>query len=137
MELPNEIAVICENACKSWQHADDVMNQPYAPMHSWPIKQKDDAIKILDSYHLYKYNLPDSNLYPLLCKYMDSNRKRYEIRQIKILEESKPEYQLKKKEQELMNLEDDINHLKYRLDSLSTLYKNKQEEINKLKLSMI
>ena len=150
MELPEDILVICENACESWKHANDVMNQPYAPMHEWPIKQKNEAIKILNSYNLGKYILPDSSKYPLLYNYMMDIKREEEIREQKRLKELTPEFQLKKKEDELKILdsviktnERNIDNLKFNLinaennlNDLLSLYKTKQEEIMKFKEKM-
>jgi len=140
MELSIDILNICEKACESWKHADDVMNEPYAPMHSWPIKQKDEAIKCLESYNLYKYNLPDFDKYPLLYNYMILIKKNEENKEKIRIKESTPEFKINKKEEELKMIGYDIKYLeqilyntRIKISNLNISYKEKENEIKQLK----
>jgi len=140
MELSSDILDKCERACESWKHADDVMNEPYAPMHSWPIKKKDEAIKCLESYNLGKYELPDFNKYPLLYNYMISTKKNEEKKEQIRIKESTPEFKINKKEAELRLIGEDIKYLeqliyntRIKISNLNNSYKQKEEEIKELK----
>lgn len=147
MELSTEIADICESECKKWREADDFMNQPYPPMHQWPITQKDNAMKVLTQFELNIYKLPDESKYPELYKHMiklkeNEQRKQEYIRieNERKLKEMTPEFQLIKKQKELGEIDIDISYitnqihnLQLRHEELLKKYNEKYSEIEKIK----
>jgi len=108
--LTSEIASKCEEKCKDIEHADSVLNDPYAPMHKWPIDMKENAIRFLNAQQLEQYELPDENAYPRLRTYMQLARDRNEKNlcrlrreadeeEARLRNEQSDEYQLEKARQ--------------------------------------
>jgi hypothetical protein len=151
MEIPNDIAIICEDKLDTLKHVEKIMSDPYAPMHSEPIRQKENAQRIIDSYNVFQYNLPDASKYPLLYNYMlaikkaeEEKLKRYEERK-RI--ESSFEFQLKKRQNEIQSIdlhisdviknisyyETQLEYSKKEKDRLNQLFMTKMIELEQFK----
>jgi len=144
MELPYTIAAICENACKDIEHANQVLSDPYAPMHKWPIDLQDNANSILKSHNLSSYVLSEaySIEFPRLAIYMNrikiNDEKKRKMEEEKIKREMSFEFQLEVRENEVKIIDNDItSNIREiaRLEALLLVAKEKQQKLADLYLN--
>jgi len=144
MELPYTIAAICENACKDIEHANQVLSDPYAPMHKWPIDLQDNANSILKSHNLSSYVLSEaySIEFPRLAIYMNrikiNDEKKRKMEEEKIKREMSFEFQLEVRENEVKRIDNDItSNIREiaRLEALLLVAKEKQQKLADLYLN--
>ena len=144
MELPYTIAAICENACKDIEHANQVLSDPYAPMHKWPIDLQDNANSILKSHNLSSYVLSEaySIEFPRLAIYMNrikiNDEKKRKMEEEKRKKEMSFEFQLELRESEVKMVDNDItSNIREiaRLEALLLVAKEKQQKLADLYLN--
>lgn len=144
MELPYTIAAICENACKDIEHANQVLSDPYAPMHKWPIDLQDNANSILKSHNLSSYVLSEaySIEFPRLAIYMNrikiNDEKKRKMEEEKRKREMSFEFQLELRESEVKRIDNDItSNIREiaRLEALLLVAKEKQQKLADLYLN--